>query len=58
MKPAKGSGPSPFIQVRSMEIDNDPLIKSVVRESVRQWKADVFEDTGMQESFDSYSRYI
>ncbi len=41
-----------------MEIDNDPLIKSVVRESVRQWKADVSEDAGVQESFDSYSRYI
>lgn len=41
-----------------MEIDNDPLVKSVVRESVRQWEADISEDEGVKGSLSSYANYI
>lgn len=41
-----------------MEIDNDPLIKGVVRESVRQWKADITDDGDVKKSLSSYTSYL
>lgn len=41
-----------------MEIDNDPIVKDVVRESVRQWKADIADDHDVKESLSNYMSYL
>ena len=39
-------------------IDKDPLINDVVRESIRNWKADIERDESTKETLQGYSRYI
>ncbi len=41
-----------------MTSEDDPLIKDVVRESIRQWKADIVRDDTTQAALNDYSKYI